>query len=53
MGFADTNISSQTKQYIMYVSCQLIGSKSNPTLLQVKYLIEHTVALIQQADNIE
>ena len=35
------------------VSCQLIGSKSNPTFSPVKFLIDHTVALIQQVDNVE
>ena len=35
------------------VSCQLIVLKGNPTFHQLKYLIEHKVALIQQVGNIE
>ena len=35
------------------ISCQLIRPKINPTFCQLKHLIEHTVALIQQVDNVE
>ena len=35
------------------VSCQLIGRKSNLIFYQLNYLIEGTVALIQQVDDIE